>query len=109
MNEGLIAEIKEELKIELREEPNLDEELLTVKIRGAYREVQSSLRYDSSMSEAAIESDMANYFSQIKAIALYDYNKIGAEGQKNYSADGENITYEDRNKLFYGIIPKARY
>ena len=108
MNVELIAEIKAELKIELREEVNLDEELLEIKIRGAYRDVQSALRYDPSISEAAIEKDMANYFSQIKAIALYDYNKIGAEGQEKYSADGENISYEDRNKLFYGILPKAR-
>lgn len=108
MNEGLIAEIKAELKIELREENHLDEDLLTVKIRGAYRDVQSALRFEPTKSEAAIEKEMANYFSQIKAIALYDYNKIGAEGQKNYSADGENISYEDRNKLFYGILPKAR-
>lgn len=109
MNTELIAEIKEELKIELREEDNLDEALLEVKIRGAYRDVQSAIKYDPSVSEATIEKDMANYFSQIKAIALYDYNKIGAEGQEKYSADGENISYEDRNKLFYGILPKARF
>lgn len=109
MNMELIAEIKAELTIELKEEANLDEELLDVKIRGAYRDVQSAIKYDPSVPEATIERDMANYFSQIKAIALYDYNKIGAEGQDRYSADGENISYEDRNKLFYGILPKARY
>lgn len=109
MNMELIAEIKAELTIELKEEANLDEELLNVKIRGAYRDVQSAIKYDPSVPEATIERDMANYFSQIKAIALYDYNKIGAEGQDRYSADGENISYEDRNKLFYGILPKARY
>lgn len=109
MNTGLIAEIKAELKIELKEEANLDEQLLEVKIRGAYRDVQSALKYDPSVPEATIEKDMESYFSQIKSIALYDYNKIGAEGQDKYSADGENISYEDRNKLFYGILPKARF
>lgn len=109
MNTELIAEIKTELEIELKEETNLDEQLLESKIRGAYRDVQSAIKYDPSVTEAAIERDMVNYFSQIKAVALYDYNKIGAEGQDKYSADGENISYEDRNKLFYGILPKARF
>ena len=51
---------------------------------------------------------MNDYYVNIRAIALYDYTKIGAEGQSQYSADGESIHYLDRNKMFAGILPIAR-
>lgn len=108
MNAELIDEITEELKIELKDEPNLDDQLLTSKVKSAYREVKAARKYPTFYNDAMIEKDMENFYSQIKALTMYDYLKIGAEGQDQYSADGENIKYSDRNAIFDGVLPIAR-
>ena len=51
---------------------------------------------------------MYKYYSNIEDVARYDYNKVGAEGQSSYSADGTKIDYIDRNSLFYGVYPISR-
>ena len=106
--EELKAEIVSDLETELKEEDNVDADLLAAKVKSAIREVRTALKYPPYYTDAMIESDLENYYTQIKAIALYDYNKIGAEGQDSYSADGESIKYSDRDKLFDGVIPFAR-
>lgn len=102
------ASVIEELTIELQNEVDFDAYILGVKVRNAIREVKAARNYPKAYSESMIQSDMENFISNIRAIALYDYSKIGAEGQSQYSADGESIHYLDRNKLFSGIIPIAR-
>ena len=97
-----------ELTIELRKEVDFDADILALKVSNAYREVRTARNYPSYYSEESITADMMNYYSNIRAIAMYDYNKIGAEGQTQYSADGESIHYVDRSKLFNGVIPIAR-
>ena len=104
-NETLIKLILDELKAELSTETDLNEDLLRVKIQSAIREVKTARRYPASYSESLIENDLERYISQIKSLALFDYNQIGAEGQASYSADGENIQYIDRNTLFAGVLP----
>ena len=108
----MLDEIFENLKSEiLADEAQADilsENLLKVKIQSAYREVMRARNYPKSYSEAQIETDMENYYSNIEAIARYDYNGSGSEGMSSYSADGTSIHYEDRNKLFYGVYPIAR-
>lgn len=102
------TEIISELTIELKNEADFDADLLEVKVKNAIREVQTARNYPSTYTEAQIEKDTVKFFSQIKSIALFDYNQIGAEGQTQYSADGESIHYVDRNSLFYGVRPIAR-
>lgn len=103
--EELIQEIVNDLTIELKNEENFDSVLLDSKVRSAVREVRAARKYPIGYSEFAISSDLERYYSQIKSIALYDYSKIGAEGQGNYSADGESISYEKRDALFKGVAP----
>ena len=102
------SEIIAELTIELQNETDFDADLLEAKVNNAIREVQTARNYPSHYVNLQIERDTVRFFSQIKAIALYDYNQIGAEGQTQYSADGESIHYVDRSKLFYGVVPLAR-
>ena len=102
------SSIVDELTIELQNETDFNEDILTLKVKNAYREVKQARNYPKSYSEEVIENDMNNYYSNIKAIAMYDYNKVGAEGQTQYSADGESIHYVDRNKMFAGVLPIAR-
>lgn len=106
MIEEIIAELTTELQIA---DPHLfNADLLRVKVNGAYREVRAARRYPAFYSEAEIESDMNKYYSNVLAIARYDYNQIGAEGQKSYHEDGVTVHYVDRNSFFYGVLPMAK-
>lgn len=104
----LEASIVTELTAELNNETDFDANMLEAKVHNAYREVKTVRNYPKSYPQSVIDDDMEGHFSYIKAIALYDYTKIGAEGQENYSADGETIRYTDRSKLFAGVLPLAR-
>jgi len=104
----MIESIIAELTIELQNETDFNASILTLKVNNAYREVKQARNYPKSYTEEMITDDMMNYYSNVKAIALYDYNKVGAEGQTQYSADGESIHYIDRNKMFAGVLPIAR-
>ncbi len=108
----MLDEIFENLKVEiLADEAQADlmsENLLRKKIESAYREVKRARNYPKTYSEAQIEEDMCEYFSNVEDIARYDYNSVGSEGLSSYSADGTSIHYKDRDKLFYGVYPIAR-
>ena len=104
----MIQDIIDELTTELQNEVDFNSDILALKVNNAYREVKQARNYPSSYTESMITNDMDNFYTNVKAIALYDYSKLGAEGQTQYSADGESIHYVDRNKLFTGIIPIAR-
>lgn len=105
----MVEEIIADLTIELTETEGdkLNTTLLTSKAYGAYREVKSARKYPVSYTTAMIERDMENYYSQVRSIALFDYNQVGSEGQTQYSQDGVSIHYVDRDKLFYGVLPIA--
>ena len=106
---GMVDDIITELKEELTETEGdkLNENLLRSKVKTAFRDVKKARRYPASYSDAMIERDIENYYSQVKSIALFDYNQIGAEGQTQYSQDGVSIHYVDRDRLFYGVLPIA--
>ena len=104
----MIENIIEELTTELQNEVDFNVDILRLKVQNAYREVKQARNYPSSYTDSMKEADMENFYTNVKAIALYDYNKVGAEGQTQYSADGESIHYVDRNKMFAGILPIAR-
>ena len=108
----MLDEIFENLKTEiLADEAQADlfsENLLRKKVESAFREVKRARNYPKTYSEATIEEDMREYYSNIEDIARYDYNSVGSEGLTSYAADGTSIHYKDRDKLFYGVYPIAR-
>ena len=108
----MLDEIFENLKSEiLADEAQADlfsENLLRTKIKAAYREVVRARKYPKSYSEAQIEDDISNFYSNIESIARFDYNAVGSEGLSSYSGDGTSIKYNDRDKLFFGVYPLAR-
>lgn len=81
--------------------------LLTSKVNNAVMEIKSARRYPKSYDDERVEDDLVTFYSQIRSLALYDYNQSGAEGQTSYSGDGNNIHYVDRDKMFAQIIPLA--
>lgn len=102
-------EIFESLKKELSAEEGdlFNESLLEVKVDTAYREVMMARNYPASYSESAIDDDMAQYYSVIRSIALFDYNQSGGSGQSSYSSDGTSIHYVNRDNYFKGVYPIA--
>lgn len=108
MSIGLEDEIMEDLKAELSIDPTFNETLLLSKVKNALREVKRARKYPTYYTEEQIQNDMYDYFSNIRNIALYDYNQIGGEFQQSNSEPGNSRTYMERDKLFAGIIPLSR-
>lgn len=109
MTVGLEQEIFADLSAELSvSDENFNETLLLSKVRNAMREVKRARNYPKTYSDNQIEQDMYDYFSNIRNIALYDYNQIGAEGQSSSGENGTSRSYVDRDKYFSGICPFVR-
>lgn len=104
MTVGLEEEIMADLTAELSlTDPNFSAALLLPKVRNAMREVRRARNYPTSYTDTQIEADMYNYFSNIRNIALYDYNQIGGEFQTSSSENSTSRHWMERNKLFAGI------
>lgn len=96
-------EIIAELSIELQGEPTFNADILAVKVKNAIREVRKARNYPKSYTEENIQQDLHDYFSNIRNIALYDYNQIGAEFQSSASENSVSRSWVDRDKLFDGV------
>lgn len=102
-------DLLEDLTTELSAtDPNFKGTLIIPKIKGAIREVRRARNYPKHYSESAIVEDLENYYSNIRNIALYDYNKIGGEFEESHSENSTSRSWGDRDKLFAGIIPLSR-
>ena len=107
--EELIATIITDLTTELQTtDPMFDENILAVKVNYAALEVMAARCYPDYYTDAQKASDMAQFVSNIRDVALYDYNQIGIEFQSNHTEADTQRTYIDRNKLFTGVLPFTR-
>lgn len=103
-NVGIEQEIIAELTIELQDEDTFNAEILAVKVRNAIRELKMKRNYIvTSYTDEQIESDLYNYFSVIKSVALYDYNQIGSEGEQSHSENSVSRSWVSRDDLFAGV------
>ncbi len=110
MSISLEQEIFSDLTAELSiSDENFNPDLLLSKVRNALREVRKARKYPPYYTESQIDRDMYDYYSNVRNIALYDYNLIGAEGNKSRSENSVSITFQDRNELFSGIIPLSKF
>lgn len=102
----MVDEIIKELTTELEiTDKNFNATLLELKVKSAYDDVVRSRKYPNRYTDKMIYEDMLKFKSNVKSIALYDYNKIGADFEDSHSENGTSRNYSDRNKLFGGIIP----
>lgn len=101
----LLEDLAEELSAT---DPKFKPELIKPKIKNAIREVKRARNYPKHYTESAIVEDLENYYSNIRSIALFDYNLIGGEFQESYSENGKSGSFVNRNSLFAGIIPLSR-
>lgn len=105
----LLTDLVRDLTIELQNTDEMfDAYILEVKAKNAIREVKSARNYPDYYTDEQIESDLEQFYPQMRAIALYDYNQIGIEFQSNHTEADTQRTYIDRYKLFKGILPYAR-
>lgn len=105
MNVGLREEIIAELTIELGKEPTFDAEILKTKVNDAYRKVKSRKAYHhTSFTGEQIEKHLyENHYQDIKDIALYNFNMIGAEFQKSHSENGTSRTWRTEDEVLGNI------
>lgn len=104
--EGLLTE----LKLDLESQPGFSEALLRSKIDSAIKAVERARGYSRlgyTNTSDFWQTDIEQFYANIKDIALYDYNIIGAEGETYHYEGGTNRTYFDRRRLFNGVIPLA--
>lgn len=108
MTVGLQEELLADLTLELEDSDNFQPKALLQKVIGAIREVKTARNYPSHYSDSQIERDLHRFYSNIRNLALYDYNQIGAEFEESHGENSVSRSWIDRNKLFDGIIPLAR-
>ena len=108
MEVSLQDELIADLTVELENEPTFDLSKLKQKVINAIREVKKARKYPSNYTEDMINKDIYNFYSNIRNIALYDYNQIGIEFQTSSSENGVSRSYMDREKLFSGVVPLAK-
>lgn len=101
--EPLIIEILEDLKTELGLKKDSDIAVLTSKVKNAYREVKRTRNYQPYHTQEFIDKDMENFYSNIRELALYDFNQVGVEGQVSHSENGTSRAWKDRKECFNGI------
>lgn len=98
------AEIIDDLTTELCEEETFNQAVLATKVKLAINELISKRNYSATTwDEKQIIADIYDYYSVIANVARYDYNQIGAEGEKTHSENGISRTYVERDSLFKGV------
>lgn len=102
LEEEIIEDLTAELKIT---DKKFNPAILPSKVRNALKEVKKARKYPHYYTEEQINADMYEYYSNIRSLALYDYNTIGMEFQTASSENSTSRTMADRNKCFAGIIP----
>lgn len=108
MNVGLQGELIADLTAELENEATFNAKVLQSKIVGAIREVKTERKYPYYYTSSQIEKDLYGFYSNIRNIALYDYNRVGAEFEKSHNENSVSRTFEDREKLFCGVLPLTK-
>lgn len=102
---ALSEEILSDLITELDVKDNDEIAKLSIKVKNAEREVKKARNYPNNYTDSMIEEDLESYYSNIKELALYDYNQIGAEGEKSHSENGTSRTWKDRKECLNGVYP----
>lgn len=101
-------EIIADLTLELGAEPTFNADALRQKVINAIREVKTVRKYPSYYTEEQIARDLYDFYSNVRNIALYDYNKIGGEFEQSHNENSVNRSFVDRNSLFGGVIPLCK-
>lgn len=100
----LETQIVADITVEIGNEPTFNADLLEVKVHHAVRDVMMRRAYENtSYNEAKILADLDNYYSTIAALAVYDYNQVGMNGQSSHNENSINRTWVSRDELLKGV------
>lgn len=104
--EKLQKDIIAELTIELQDEPEFNVAKLAIKVKDAIRKVKSARKFqNTSYTEENMGQDLYdNYYSVIKDLALYYWNKMGAEFELSHDENDTARTYISENEIL-GNVP----
>lgn len=102
--DALQEEILKDLVNEIGNLTVVDEARLSSKIKNALREVRGKRNYPEHFTDEQIAKDLEKHYSNIRELALYDYNQIGAEGQTSHNENGTNRTWKNRNDCLIGVF-----
>lgn len=107
----LLTEIADELTLELSGDATFNANILTIKVKDAYRKVRQRRCYtNSSMVENQIIDDLHNnYFNSIKDVALYNYSKLGGYFESYHSENGTTRTFVDEDKVLANVKSFVRF
>jgi len=100
----------EKLKIYLGITDNSEDTLLSLMIEKAESAILNR-RYPFGYTDKERDTALSRYSDVVLDIAVYLYNKRGAEGQTSHSENGINRSYESAGipeSYFQGIIPVCK-
>lgn len=103
----LIQTIYEQLMVDIAPTRQGDAAILLIKVKNAYREIKQYRNYPKDYTEEQIDADMADHYTEIYNLALYDYNIRGAEFQTTINENGEYRSFEHRSTILAEVIPFA--
>lgn len=105
MSVGLREQIIAELTTELSGEPTFKAEILEIKVNDAYRKVKARKAYhNTSFDDKKIEKHLYdNHYQDIKDVALYNYNMIGAEFQKSHNENNISRSWRTEDEIMGNI------
>ena len=101
----LNSDLGAELIFELHDYSN--KALLSAKIKGAYYVVRRKRNYQDYQTEEFIDKDMRLMYDIIKALALYEWNYIGAEGETSHRENGISRAWNPKENILREIVPFA--
>lgn len=67
------------------------------------REVKRKRNYPAHYTAEQIDADLDNYYDVIHELALYEYNKVGAEGQSLHTEDDVQRSWLSKDELLKGV------
>lgn len=84
--------------------------ILDTLVNRAVQSYQNYVNYPPDMEETDIESDMKDNLYCISDLALYAFNKQGADFESMHNENGVSRTYEDKGSIFiaHGVFPYVR-
>ena len=97
------------LELSIKESDEKSKQQLMCKIKNAMLEVKNRRSYPSHFTDADIQKDLDMLYPNIRGLALYDYNQIGAEGQSAHSANGTSRNWKDREDCLKGVFAWAGF
>ena len=102
--DALQEEILKDLMLEIGSLSEGGKTCLSSKIKNAIREVKLKRNYPEHFTDTQIEKDLKKHYSNIRELALYDFNQFGAEGQTSHNENGTNRTWKNRNDCLIGVF-----